>query len=251
MRRREIAVRTAIGAGRGRVVRQLLTETTLLFALGGIAGLLLARALTSLLVTLLPAFPLPVNVSVPLDGRVVAFSLGVSFVAALLCGLVPALHASKPDVVSALKDDAPAPTDRLRLRNTFVVAQVAFSVRAGDHGGHPGARCRSRDVGRIVVSIRDQVDVASVNLSMAGYTAATGSAFARQLIERVRAIPGVEAAIAERSTARSRFDDDGRTHRSRCLAAARTAVLLPELERRRFAVLRNAQNPVARRARLH
>ena len=193
VRRREIAVRTAIGAGRGRVVRQLLTETTLLFALGGIAGLLLARALTSLLVTLLPAFPLPVNVSVPLDGRVVAFSLGISFVAALLCGLVPALHASKPEVVSALKDDAPAPTDRLRLRNTFVVAQVAFSVVLV-----VTAAILVRDVDRVTSVDRGfdsrQVDVASVNLSMAGYTATTGSAFVRQLIERVRAIPGVEAA---------------------------------------------------------
>ena len=193
VRRREIAVRTAIGAGRGRVVRQLLTETTLLFALGGIAGLLLARALTSLLVSLLPAFPLPVNVSVPLDGRVVAFSLGISFVAALLCGLVPALHASKPEVVSALKDDAPAPTDRLRLRNTFVVAQVAFSVVLVIT-----AAILVRDVDRVTSVDRGfdsrQVDVASVNLSMAGYTATTGSAFARQLIERVRAIPGVEAA---------------------------------------------------------
>ena len=193
VRRREIAVRTAIGAGRGRVVRQLLTETTLLFALGGIAGLLLARALTSLLVSLLPAFPLPVNVSVPLDGRVVAFSLGVSFVAALLCGLVPALHASKSDVVSALKDDAPAPTDRLRLRNTFVVAQVAFSVLLVIT-----AAILVRDVDRVTSVNRGfdshQVDVVSVNLSMAGYTAATGSPFMRRLIERVRAIPGVEAA---------------------------------------------------------
>ena len=193
VRRREIAVRTAIGAGRTRVIRQLLTETTLLFAVGGIAGLLLARAMTSLLVSLLPAFPLPVNVSVPLDGRVVVFSLAISFVAALLCGLAPALHASKTDVVSALKDDAPTPTDRLRLRNTFVVAQVAFSVLLVIT-----AAILVRDVDRVTSVNRGfdsrQVDVASVNLSMAGYTAASGSSFARQLIERVRAIPGVEVA---------------------------------------------------------
>jgi len=193
VRRREVAVRTAIGAGRGRVVRQLLTETTLLFALGGIAGLLLARVLTSLLVSLLPAFPLPVNVSVPLDWRVVAFSLAISLVAALLCGVAPALHASKADVVSSLKDDAPVPTDRLRLRNSFVVAQVAFSVLLVIT-----AAILVRDVDRVTSVDRGfdsrQVDVASVNLSMAGYTAATGSTFTRQLIERVRAIPGVEAA---------------------------------------------------------
>ncbi|HET9566771.1 MAG TPA: ABC transporter permease, partial [Vicinamibacterales bacterium] len=193
VRRREIAVRTAMGAGRGRVVRQLLTETTLLFAVGGLAGLLMARVLTSLLVSLLPAFPVPVNVSVPLDERVVAFSLLTSFVAALFCGLAPALHASKADVVSALKDDAPVPADRLRLRNAFVVAQVAFSVVLVIT-----AAILVRDVDRVTSVDRGfdsrQVDVASVNLSMAGYTATTGSAFARQLIERVRAIPGVEAA---------------------------------------------------------
>jgi predicted permease len=193
VRRREIAVRTAIGAGRGRVVRQLLTETTLLFAIGAIAGLGLARVLTSLLVSLLPAFPLPVTVSVPLDGRVVAFSLGLSFVAALLCGLAPALHTSKTDVVATLKDDAQAPMDRLRLRNTFVVAQVAFSILLVIT-----AAILVRDVDRVTSVDRGfdsrQVDVASVNLSMAGYTAASGSSFARQLIERVRAIPGVEAA---------------------------------------------------------
>ena len=128
VRRREIALRSAIGAGRARVTQQLLTETILLFALGGAAGLIAARGMTSLLVLLLPAFPLPVNLSVPLDRQVVMFSLALSCVAAVFCGLAPALHASRTDVLSALKDDAQAPMDRLRLRNAFVVAQVAFSL---------------------------------------------------------------------------------------------------------------------------
>ncbi|HLG56069.1 MAG TPA: ABC transporter permease [Vicinamibacterales bacterium] len=193
VRRREIAVRTAIGAARKRLVRQLLTEAMLLFVLGGAVGLLLARAMTSLLVSLLPAFPLPVNLSVPLDGRVVAFSLGLSLVAAVLSGLAPALQASKADVVSALKDDSQGPCDRLRLRSAFVVAQVAFSillvvtagllVRAFDRvvSVDPGYDSRG-------------VDVATVDLSMAGYTSSTGPVFARQLLERVRALPGVESA---------------------------------------------------------
>ena len=198
VRRREIAVRAAIGAGRGRVVRQLLTETILLFALGGAAGLILARVMTSVLVSLLPAFDVPVNVSVPLDGRVVLFSLALSFVAAVLCGLAPALHASKADVVSTLKDDTQAPMDRLRLRNTFVVAQVAFSMLLVIT-----AAILVRDVGRVTSVDRGfdsrQVDVASVDLSMAGYSAVSGTSFARQLIERVRAIPGVEeATLADR-----------------------------------------------------
>lgn len=109
VRRREIAVRAAIGASRARVVRQLLTETTLLFALGGALGLALAQALTSMLIVLLPAFPQPVNLTVPLDGRVVGFSIGLALVAAVLSELAPALQASKADVVSALKDEAQGP----------------------------------------------------------------------------------------------------------------------------------------------
>jgi predicted permease len=193
VRRREIAVRTAIGAGRARVVRQLLTETLVLFALGSGAGLVLARVLTSLIVQLLPSFPLPVNLSLPLDGRVVAFSLALGLIAALLSGLAPALQASKTDVVAALKDDAQAPADRLRLRNAFVIAQVAFStllvvitavlVHGFDHVTSVDRGFDARGV-----------DVASVDLSMAGYTSITGPRFARDLVDRVRALPGVETA---------------------------------------------------------
>jgi predicted permease len=199
VRRREIAVRTAIGAARKRLVRQLLTEAMLLFVLGGAVGLLLARAMTSLLVSLVPAFPLPVNLSVPLDGRVVAFSLGLSLVAAILSGLAPALQASKADVVSVLKDDSQGPSDRLRLRSAFVVAQVAFSILLVVTAG---LLVRAFDR---VVSVDPGfdprgVDVATIDLSMAGYTSSTGPIFARQLLERVRALPGVErATLANRA----------------------------------------------------
>jgi predicted permease len=192
-RRREIAVRVSSGAARGRLIRQLLTETTLLFLVGGLSGLALARTMTSLLVSLLPAFPVPIDLSVPLDYRVVSFSLSLSFVAALLAGLAPALHASKSDVVSALKDDVHGTPERLWLRHGFVVAQVAFSlllvvtaglfvralgnVRSVDRGFDPNA-----------------VDAASIDLSNAGYTQATGAQFARELLERVRWLPGVASA---------------------------------------------------------
>ena len=103
-RRQEMALRLAIGAGRGRLVRQLLTETVLLFALGGTAGLLLARVMTSLLAARLPTLPFPVDLSLALDARVVAFAAGLSLVAALASGLAPALHASKANVLPGLKE---------------------------------------------------------------------------------------------------------------------------------------------------
>jgi putative ABC transport system permease protein len=188
-----MAVRTAVGAARVRLIRQLLTETLLLFAVGGVAGLVLAQGMLKLLVGLLPAFSVPVNLSMPLDGRVVAFALGLSFVSAVLSGVAPALHASRADVISALKDQAQGPTDRLRLRHAFVVAQIAFSillvvvaallVRAFDHEASVAHGFDPQDV-----------DIAVVDLSQAGYTSATGPAFAQRLLESVRALPGVEAA---------------------------------------------------------
>ena len=77
-RRQEMALRLAIGAGRARLIRQLLTETVLLFVLGGTTGLLLARGMTSVLVSRLPTLPFPVALSLTLDGRVIAFTAGLS-----------------------------------------------------------------------------------------------------------------------------------------------------------------------------
>jgi hypothetical protein len=204
-RRREIAVRLAVGAGRVRLVLQLLTETALLFLAGGAAGLMLARGMTLLVVALLPAFPLPVNLSFPIDARAMAFATGLSLIAALLSGLVPALQASKADVVSALKDDAQGPSDRLRLRNAFVIGQVAFSILLVVCAGlllRALERTGSIDQGFDPRGI----EVVSLDLSLAGYTNATGPGFARELLNRVRELPGVEAAtMADHPPGRGRM----------------------------------------------
>jgi putative ABC transport system permease protein len=191
-RRREIAVRLAIGAGRMRLVRQLLAETLTLFSIGGIAGLFLARALTSVLVSLLPALPFPVKVSLTLDGRALLFTATLALGAALFAGLAPAVQASRTDVVSALKDDAQSPF-RLRVRQAFVIAQVALSillvvvaglfVRALQSAG-------SRDPG----FDPHGVEIASLDLSLAGYTSSTGARFAGELADRLRALPDVRRA---------------------------------------------------------
>jgi predicted permease len=192
-RRREIAVRVAMGAGRGRLTRQLLTETLLLFALGGGAGLLFSCSLTSALPALLPTFAVPVAFSFVLDTRVLAFTAGLSLVAAVLSGVMPALHASRTDVVSALKDEGEGPADRPWLRHAFVVSQVAFSILLVVASGvfvRALDRLSSIDRGFDAHG----VEVLQLDLSLGGYTDATGGVFIRALIDRVRELPGVDSA---------------------------------------------------------
>ncbi len=192
-RRREIAVRLAIGAGRARLIRQLLTETLLLFVLGGLLGVALARVMTSLLVSVLPSMPVPIDVSLPLDRRVLLFSAALSLISAVLSGLVPALQASKADVVSALKNDSQGPSDRLRLRSAFVVSQVAFSILLVVGAGLL-ARALHRSGSVELGFDQHGVEVASMDLSLAGYTNTTGPAFIRELGDRLRKLPAVQDA---------------------------------------------------------
>jgi predicted permease len=195
-RQREIAVRLAIGAGRARLIRQLLTETALLFAAGCVIGLLISRVLTALLLGLVPKLPVPLSVDISTDWRVVAFTTAVSLVAALLSGLAPALQASRADLVPALKAEGRATGPvRLRLRNTFVVGQIALSliliVAAGLF-----LRALQR-AGTIAPGFdQAQVDVIRLDLSMAGYNADTGPGFMRELIQRTAALPGVTSVSA-------------------------------------------------------
>jgi putative ABC transport system permease protein len=192
-RRREIAVRLAIGAGRGRLVRQLITETLLLFAAGAALGIVLARLMTSLLLSLLPTLPVPLSVGLGVDWRVLAFTAGVALAAAILSGLVPGLQAARVDVVAGLKADGASGRLRIGLRQALVVGQVALSlvlVVAAGLFGRALQRAGSIDPG----FDPHGVELASVDLSLAGYTETTGPDFAATLLDRVRALPQVQAA---------------------------------------------------------
>jgi len=127
-RQKEIAIRAAIGAGRGRVVRQLLAESLELAVAGGIAGLIVARLGTRAVLAAVPG-GVPRMENIALDGWVLAFTLGVSILTGILFGLVPALQVSVIDLDETLKDTGRGSTAaRLRLRNVMVVSEVAGAL---------------------------------------------------------------------------------------------------------------------------
>jgi predicted permease len=129
-REREIAVRAALGAGRARIVRQLLTESLLLAALGGLAGLLLAKLAVNALIRLGPA-ELPRLDMIGIDGRILAFTLGISLLTGLLFGLAPALNSLKLNLNELLKEGARAASGgkrQRRVRDAMVIAEVALAL---------------------------------------------------------------------------------------------------------------------------
>lgn len=203
-RTKEIAVRLAIGATRGRVVRQLLTEGVLLASLGGAAGLLLAWWTTrSLSATPPPAGALPIPVHFSIDLRVLLFTFAISLLAGIVFGLAPALRASRPALVPALKDDAAAFFERARLlslRNLLVVTQVALSVVLLIGAG---LFLRSLQQAQTIDPGFDAGKVLTLplNINLLRYTRTQGREFYRQVVERVEAIPGVESASLARIAA--------------------------------------------------
>ncbi len=195
-RHKEIAVRLAIGAGRGRLIRQLLTESMLLATLGGGAGLALAASISGLVVSYTP----PNNFSTltldnRLDWRVLGFTLAISLLTGILFGLAPAVHASRPDLVSALKDESTLLGNRVRrlsLRNLLVVGQVALSVIVLVGAGlcvRSLLKLQSINAGFDA----DKVLVMSTDVSLSGYDKDRGLRFYEELLERMKLLRGVEA----------------------------------------------------------
>jgi macrolide transport system ATP-binding/permease protein len=194
-RQREVAVRLAVGASRGRVVRQLLIENLMVAVAGGAAALLIARWTAGMLVLFVPPTPYPIGFHASLSLRVVAFSVALTVVTALVSGLLPALRGSRSDVAVALKDAAPANIGggRARLRQGLVVAQVALSLLLLVGAAlflRSLSRAESMDVG---YSAR-QGFMASLDLLAGGYDERRGVAFYQQALSRIAALPSVTHA---------------------------------------------------------
>jgi predicted permease len=195
VRRRETAIRQALGASRPRLVRQWLTESVLLGVVGGALGLVLALWANQLLISYLQTTPLA-SLDLGLDYRVLAFTLGVSVVTGIVFGLAPALQASRLDIVMALKSDDAlqrAGSRRSRLRTVFVTAQVTLSVVLLIGAGlfiRSLQSANSIDPGFRV----DRALMVPVNLGLLRYKENDGVNFYRELLARVEAQPGVERA---------------------------------------------------------
>ncbi|MGH9940810.1 MAG: ABC transporter permease, partial [Pyrinomonadaceae bacterium] len=195
-RRKEIAVRLALGASRWRVVRQLLTESLLLALAGGAAGLLLALWSADLLQNLLPQESEGMKgiLDMSPDGRVFAYTLLLSVLTGVVFGLVPALQASKPNLVPALKDEAVGfSRRRVSLRNLLVVAQVAVSLLLLVAAGLFLRNLRNTQHADPGFQIESGF-VMTYDLGLAKYTTTRGRLFHDELLGRVRQLPEVRAA---------------------------------------------------------
>ena len=194
-RQREIAVRMALGAAGGRIVRQLLTEGLILALAGGAAGLLLAAWITQLLSALIPAGLLPPLAEVGVDWHVLTFTLAAAVATGLLFGTAPAWQARKVDVNASLKESSgKGTTGRGRLRGALVVAEVALSLVL-----LVGAGLLIRTFTNLlgVTPGFDPRNVLTFQVDLNGErydTAGEAEAFYREAVERIGRLPGVEAA---------------------------------------------------------
>ena len=200
-RRREIAVRLAIGANRWRLVRQFLTESVLLSVAGGAAGVGLAWAIArGFEAAPPPAGALPIALDFAIDTRVLLFTLGLSVLTGLVFGLAPALRASRPTLLPALRDDGFVPDERARrfnVRKVLVVAEVALSLALLISAGlfvRSLAATRAIEPGFDV----DHLINAPLSVNLLRYTTAQGRDFYQRVVERVGAIPGVRGAAVAR-----------------------------------------------------
>jgi predicted permease len=194
-RQKELTLRAALGASRWRLVRQLLVESLVLAGLAGVVGWFLAERAGQLFARFAPQGDIPVVTQTGPAPRDYLFTVALSLLVGIASGLIPAWRASRVDLVESLKE---SPGGRLadgrhRLRNILVVSQVAFSLVVLIGAGlfvQSLQRARTVNLG----FRRDHILMASFDLGLQGYSFERGQTFIRQLLDKTRALPGVEAA---------------------------------------------------------
>jgi len=197
VREREVAIRAALGAGRGRLVRQFLTESLLLSTAGGVLGLLVAYAGMAALIRAIPTESLPSTAEVGMDGRVLLFALALSVLTGVVFGLIPAIKASRPDLTHAIKEGGPGASAGKALqglRGALVIAEVALAFMLLSGAGllirsffqmqkvDPGFDSTNVVTARIPISEKRFPSVIEFNL------------YLHRILDRIRALPGVRDA---------------------------------------------------------
>ena len=196
MRQKEIAVKLSLGASRARLVRQLLVESLVLSVAGGALGLAIAFGLTRALLALVPQQGQPLLITPQPDPRVLAFTVALTFTTGLVFGLLPALRASRPDPWVTLRDTANAVAGAggsLVLRKTLVVAQVALSFLLLFGAGlfvRSLQNLKRTDAGVAL----DNLVTFQLAPALSGYDDPRATSLKSALLERLRAVPGVQAA---------------------------------------------------------
>ena len=198
-RQKEIAIRLSMGAGRWRIVQQLLVEGALLATLGAVAALVALRWTAGLLIGFAPPSELPIYLAVSIDSTVVWFTALIAIGTVLLFALAPAAQAAPADVATTLRDSGTAGRafGRHRLRRALVAAQVALSISL-----LVGAGLCLRSLNQAASMTpgfqADGVVVGWLDLFSAGYTAEEGRNYYARVLDRVRSMPGVEAVSLSR-----------------------------------------------------
>ena len=196
MRQREMAVRQAVGASRGRVIRQLLAESVLLAGIGTVAGALLAQVLSRFLVSFISTTGDTIVLDLSVDWRLIAFAAAIAVLTCILFGLTPALRATRVEPAAAMKSGGRGLTagpERFSLRRALVVLQVALSLVLVT-----GALLFTRSLGKLA-TLNPGFKQSGIVIARAGFAGLNlppeqRAAYRSQLLDRLKAIPGVESA---------------------------------------------------------
>ena len=198
-RRREIAVRSALGASRSRLLRQFFVENLLLAFAGGAGGIIVSLWCVNFLADFLPNGFLPVGLQVGVNGEVLAFTVALSVLAAILFGLAPALRSAKPNLIDSLKEGgrtSSAGAQHGRMRNALVVSEMVLALVLLVAAGLLVRSMKAVQTASPGFN-PSHVLLAALDLRSNGYTNQSSHAFYDELLRRIRAVPGVRSASME------------------------------------------------------